>query len=254
MVDFRSGDEVGGGIHEFDARIHLLNGPYVSIDGEFRDIPEGSKRLLAFVAIQTGRLDRRYVAGSLWPGGDDNRASGNLRSSLWRLRKAHIDVIDADKWSLGLGRGVRVDLDEIESWARRMVSGIPAEGDFNEITAKAGALDLLPGYYEDWAITERERVRQQVLHGLERMSRLLRERGRYGEAVEAAMTAVFCEPLRESAQRVLIEAHLAEGNVVEARVTYRRYAQLIRRELGIEPSPELRAMVGATSLHRVYAT
>ena len=41
---------------------------------------------------------------------------------------------------------------------------------------------------------------------------------------EAAMFAVGIEPLRESAQRVLIEAHLAEGNLVEARrafVTYR---------------------------------
>jgi DNA-binding SARP family transcriptional activator len=104
----------------------------------------------------------------------------------------------------------------------------------------------LPGCYDDWAITERERLRQRILHALEQMSRLLCQQRRFGEAVETAMAAVFSEPLRESAQRALIQSHLAEGNVVEARRVFCDYAQLIRRELGIEPSDELQSLVGLT--------
>ncbi|WP_142099815.1 bacterial transcriptional activator domain-containing protein [Pseudonocardia cypriaca] len=58
-------------------------------------------------------------------------------------------------------------------------------------------------------------------------------RGRYAEAVDVAMVAVEAEPLRESAQRVLVETHAAEGNHVEARRSYTLYRSLVRRELGV---------------------
>jgi DNA-binding SARP family transcriptional activator len=188
-------------------------------------------------------LERRYVAGSLWPRGDDTRAAGNLRSALWRLRCAGIDVIESDKWSLWLADGVAVDLDEIVLWSDRVLSGSPDEHDFHRISDKIPALDILPGCYDDWVINERERIRQRILHALEQLSRQLSHRGRFAEAVEAAMAAVCCEPLRESAQRTLIESHLAEGNLCEARRVFTLYTRLITQELGVEPSPELRALV-----------
>jgi DNA-binding SARP family transcriptional activator len=90
---------------------------------------------------------------------------------------------------------------------------------------------------------ERERVRQRLLHALDALSRQLVVRQRCAEAVEAAMMAVSAEPLRESAQRMLIEAHLAEGNWVEARRSFEVYRDLLYRELGVEPDPQLAAMV-----------
>ena len=57
------------------------------------------------------------------------------------------------------------------------------------------------------------------------------------------MMAVSAEPLRESAQRALIEAHLAEGNWVEGRRSFEAYRDVLDRELGTQPDPELAAMV-----------
>jgi DNA-binding SARP family transcriptional activator len=57
------------------------------------------------------------------------------------------------------------------------------------------------------------------------------------------MTAIGVEPLRESAQRALIEAHLGAGNLVEARRIYDAYRGLVRRELGVEPGPALARLV-----------
>jgi two-component SAPR family response regulator len=76
---------------------------------------------------------------------------------------------------------------------------------------------------------ERERIRQRMLHALEVLSRTLRNAGRYGEAIDAAMDAVAVEPLREAAHRALAEAHFAEGNVIEARCAFIRYRDLARR-------------------------
>jgi DNA-binding SARP family transcriptional activator len=62
------------------------------------------------------------------------------------------------------------------------------------------------------------------------------------------MNAVGAEPLRESAQRVLIEAHLAEGNFIEARRAYMAYQEMLEAELGASPSLELAEIGSALRL------
>lgn len=58
------------------------------------------------------------------------------------------------------------------------------------------------------------------------------------------MLATSAEPLRESAQRALIRAHAAEGNLTEARRSYRAYHDLLGRELGVAPSSDFAASLG----------
>lgn len=214
----------------------LLRDPCVLQSGQWCMVPEGCKRLLAFVALQHGRVDRRQAAGSLWPDGPETRASGNLRSALWRLRGAGIDVLESDKVSIYLRERTTTDLDALCEWADRLLAGTADEADLQVPAWTSTVAELLPGWYDDWVVFERERIRQWMLHALEILSRLLSAAGRHGEAVDAAMDAVSVEPLRESAHRVLAEAHVAEGNVVEARTAFRRFQDLARRELGIEPS------------------
>lgn len=224
----------------------LLGGPYVILDGHRREVPEGSKRLLVFTALNARRVDRRHVAGCLWPAGNDQRAAGNLRSALWRLNCAGINVIESDKCSLALRPGTIVDVRVVSDWAARLIDGSAAEFDLASVCWPADAMDLLPGWYDDWIIFERERIRQRFLHALEALSRRLIEVGRCAEAVDAAISAVGVDPLRESASRILIEAHLAEGNLVEGRRTYERYRDTARRELGVEPSQQLIELARAT--------
>ena len=95
---------------------------------------------------------------------------------------------------------------------------------------RGDTLDLLPACYDEWLIFERERIRQRLLHALEALSRRLVAFGRPADAVDAAMWAVSADPVRESANRILIEAHLAEGNLIEASRTYQRYRDIVRRE------------------------
>lgn len=223
--------------------VHVLGGPYVTRNGHRLEVPEGSKRLLAFLCLRRCPVERGHVAGTLWPSVDDRRAAGNLRSALWRLRGADIDVLEAGKRLMGLRPGVAVDVYELADWAGRLVARRPAPGDLSLRRPLDDALDLLPGCYDDWAIIERERMRQQMLRALEALSRALTAMGRYGEAVDAALTAIVAEPLRESAQRALLEAHLAESNLIEARRDFLAYRNLVHRELGVEPSVELAALV-----------
>lgn len=223
--------------------VHLLGGLYVTRNDNRLEVPEGSKRLLALLCLRRGSVERCHVAGMLWPSVDDRRAAGNLRSALWRLRGADIDVVEADQRLIGLRQDVAVDVHELAEWASRLIARRPAPGDLSVRRPLDDALDLLPGCYDDWAIIERERIRQRMLRALEALSRALTAMGRYGEAVDVAMTAIVAEPLRESAQRALLEAHLAESNLIEARRDFLAYRNLVRSELGVEPSAELADLV-----------
>lgn len=222
----------------------MFGGPYIVADGRRLSVPEGSKRLLVFVAMHGPRVDRRHAAGVLWPHGGDERAAGNLRSALWRLKTAGIDLVEADKAALYLRARTAVDLDLLHAWAGRVIGGAPEPGDLEVEPFGPEVEDMLPGWYDDWVIFERERIRQRLLHAYEELSRHLVRIGRRAQAVEAAMAAVNVEPLRESAQRALVEAHLAEGNVFEAVRCFRAFDQLIRQELGIAPDPELAGLCG----------
>jgi DNA-binding SARP family transcriptional activator len=184
----------------------------------------------------------------LWPFGGDERAAGNLRSALWRLRRAGVNVLVADKCSLALSAEVLVDLHVMEQWATRLIEGKAAARDLAVSPSVADALNLLPGFYDDWAIMERERIRQRILHALEALSELLVSAERFADAIEAAMLATSAEPLRESAQRVLIKAHVAEGNVSEARRSYRAYHDLMNRELGVVPPDDFSADLGISRI------
>jgi DNA-binding SARP family transcriptional activator len=219
-------------------------------DGAEITLPQYAQRLLAFLALSRGPQDRGLVSASLWLGTIDQRAAASLRTTLWKLRQIDEDLVVADARTVCLGPGVSVDFDEAIAQARSLLG--PA-GEATDATAAARAWttfddELLPGWYDDWVIFERERFRQLRLHALEGLSQQLTRLGRHAEAVDAAQAAVAAEPLRETAQRVLIAAHIAEGNRSEARRQLALYTELLRDELGVEPSGELRTLLDPADL------
>ncbi len=247
-VDRQQGDELARHGNCLDSPVvHLISGPYVTVGAQRREVPEGSKQLLALVALRRRRVERRWAAETLWPFAAEGRAAGNLRSALWRLRRAKVEVLIADKWSLALSKNVLVDLHFIEQRATRLIDGTALDDDLTIWPSWADALDFLPGWYDDWAMMERERIRQRSLHALEALSKRLTSIGRFADAVEAAMLAVSAEPLRESAQRALMMVHIAEGNLAEAHRCFRSYRDLLRRELGIDPSTDLFTVLRETA-------
>lgn len=243
LVSRDAGDDAAPSLEPKQA-VCLLDGPYVTEDGRRLPVPEGSERLLVFVAFRNGRaVSRRTIAGTLWPSVTEGRAAGNLRTALWRLRSSGIGVLDADRQALTVRFGTEIDVVRVEQWAGRLVDGTADDGDLSMRRFHPAALELLPGWYDDWVIFERERIRQRLLHALEILGRRLADEGRFGEAIEAAMTAIEIDPLRESAQRALILIHLSEGNLAEARRAYVLYARLLHAELRVKPSPDLTGLV-----------
>jgi DNA-binding SARP family transcriptional activator len=229
-----------------DLRLDLLGGFRLRVAQRPMALPIHAQRVLAYLSVY-GRdavCTRATLGNRLWPESDGEHARASLRTSLWRIGRADPRLVSAEQDMVRLGAAPRVDLHGALAQARRLTRRETplADDDCNLAPLTA---ELLPAWDEDWLLLERERVRQLQLHALDALARRLRLQRRYSEAVDAALTAITIDPLRESAQGELIAAHVAEGNIAAAHRQLDNYARLLHAELGLRPSQSLTALLDA---------
>lgn len=215
--------------------VRLLPAFAVIIRGDRVALPSSAQRIVAYAAVRGGHVARSAAAALLWPDLPSERAAASLRSTLWQLRRRAPGVLGADAHALWLSAAACVDYREAVE-AARTLTGVWAET-FQD--------DLLVEWGEEWVTVERERYRQIRLHALEELCRRLVSTGNTCGAIEVGISAVSADPLRETGQRALIEAHLADGNISEAVRQYRSFAVLLGTELGVAPTAALTALVGS---------
>jgi DNA-binding SARP family transcriptional activator len=224
------------------AQLRLLGAFRVSTTVGDVVLPGSAQRVLAFLAVHQKWVPRPLVAGSLWPNTTDQRAAACLRSAIWRLRPHRVALVETAVARIRLAPSVDVDLNRFTRIAHDLEGGTPID-DVRDLP-DGFEEELLPDSYEDWVVVWRERWRQLRLRALEQLAAIYSGAGSYGLAIRAGRAAVQTEPLRESAHRSLIRAHLAEGNREEAIRQYRCYRRLLWEELGLEPSAIMGRLVG----------
>lgn len=223
-------------------RVELL-GQFRIVDGRGPlELNPASARLVACLACSETAVGRSAVAERLWPELPPGHAASRLRSTLWRLGRRCPGLLRVTPQRIGLAPAVAVDVATATALAWGILDGRP--GDDAPLRH-----DVLPEWEEDWVDAERSRFRQLRLHALERLAVAHTDAGRFALAIDLASAAVRAEPLRETPHRVLIAAHLREGNQVEAMRAYERCRAGFADELGIPPSAALRALVGLQGGH-----
>jgi DNA-binding SARP family transcriptional activator len=208
------------------------------IRGRHMLIPHISERVLTCLALANRPVARVRLAGTLWPDCSDRSASKRLRTALWRLRQIDGNLVQINGDRLHLDPQVAVDFSELNELAQRLVH-TPDSESLAHVQLLADRVELLPDWDEEWLVPNRERYRLARQAALESAAHALLEEGRPGPALIAALAVVQTEPLRESARRIVIRAHLLQGNAVEAMRERHRYRLLLRSEFGVEPSAEM---------------
>jgi DNA-binding SARP family transcriptional activator len=230
---------------------HAEAGEQLALLGDFELISGGKtialarpcQRVLALLALHNRPLDRSYVAATLWLEASEDRAAGNLRSALWRLRQTGHELLQTTGPQLRLAPSITVDLHGASARAHRLLDSSQHLED-DDLDESPLLRDLLPDWYDEWLLVERERFREVRLRALESLSDQLAAAGRQGRAVECALAAIGGDPLRESSHRALIKIYLAEGNQAEAIHQYRLYRDRLNGQLGLDPSSEMAELVG----------
>jgi DNA-binding SARP family transcriptional activator len=232
--------------------LRLLKGFALLVGDQRVALSSSAQRLLAFLALQDRPRTRTYVARTLWPEATTTRANANLRSSLWRALRTGHRVIDASAQEMALAGNISVDIHDAMARAHQLLDKTClCEDILNRQTRDELSADLLPDWSDnEWVLIEQEQYHQLRLYALEAMAKRLTSAGRHGEAVAAGLSAVRAEPLRESAHRALIGAHLAAGNRGAAQHQYDQCRRVLREELGLEPSESLRHLLPQQAVHR----
>jgi DNA-binding SARP family transcriptional activator len=209
-----------------EVRLCLL-GSWRLLPADGGPVPPNGQRLLAVLAL-LGRQSRAHVAATLWPDIDDERASGRL-----------------DNGTLGLAEHVGVDAAELVALTGDLIKGTATDIDLDRALSLLDGPELLVGWYDEWALRERDFVNQRRLHALEALVDRFIEQRRPREALHAARLATNLDPYRETAHRAMIRALLAEGNRASALRHLERYRSFVRAELGIDQlSDEMQATIG----------
>jgi DNA-binding SARP family transcriptional activator len=196
-----------------------------------------AESLLAYLLLhRDAPQPRQRIAFLLWPDSSEQQAHTNLRKVLHTLRHALPDtdrLIDVGPRTLQWRAPVWLDVEEFE---RAVAEERLAEA----VEIYAG--ELLAGRYDDWLADHRERLGQMYRDALDRLARSAQRDGRWPEATRWAERLVAQDPLHEESHRRLIELAQASGDRARAVRAYHVCASTLERELGIEPSPDTRAL------------
>lgn len=226
-----------------DWELLLLGGWQLQHHGIAVTMARREQRLLACLAL-LGRRPRQFLRGLLWPDSSEAQASGNMRTAVWRTQHLAPSILFTESETLELNQSVRIDVAQLRIRISRLSENSlhphPWSEDF--LNRLAGA-DLLPGWYDDWVIFEQEKLLQSRLDALEQMAQQSLTANNPSRAISAALAATSIEPLRESAQLLLIRAHLIAGNRASAIHAYRRFSTLLSHELGVQPSRQLNELL-----------
>ena len=235
-------------------RIYLFGRPRLLFgDQPVEAFPtEKVKLLLAYLALHRQSAHARPTLwGLFWGESSDAQARHSLSTALWRLQRwlepyqtdgsPHLLIEDQQ---VAFNRASAYWLDTAE-FEQRISLARQVNGANPDLTAAAlsHALalyqgELLEGYYADWVLSERDRLKQLYLQALVHLMIYHGARKDYTQAIGFAQRILQDDPLREDIQRELMKLFELNRQPAEALLQYRRCESVLREELGIEPMPE----------------
>ncbi|NIM96314.1 MAG: AAA family ATPase [Anaerolineales bacterium] len=222
--------------------IRLLGQFEVLLDGEIIEIPSRpAQSLLAYLLLNPGVKHRRErLAGLFWPDSSEESARSNLRHALWRVRKSIGEsYFLADKVTVCFNPEADYVLD-VTSF-----EGVTCDDASREDLTEVVSLyhgDLLPGFYDEWASLERERLRASFEIKIEALLKCLLEEGRWSDTVEVAERWIALGDIPEPAYRALMISHANMGNSAKVTESYQRCTKALRDEIDLEPSEETNSL------------
>lgn len=214
----------------------LLLGRFAALaDQRELDVPEVCQRVLAIVSLRPGPTSRERLLRTFWPDDPHTQAASRLRSALSRLRRIVPWLRSSRHGLLALDDTVTVDYRRAVTIGRELTE---TPRDPQPVSADIRCFDkeLLPDWYDEWVAPDREAFRQLRFASLEEIAARAIESKQSATAIQACLAVIRDEPLRESAHRLLVRAHAADGNMCEALRQVDSYRDLLRSELGLEPS------------------
>lgn len=218
-----------------------------------------SQALFAYLVLNRHQtLSRESLADLFWSESSQEKARSSLGTALWRLRRALEPNADTS-WSSYLvttpGGDVGfncdsdywLDIEAFEITMDRALDCSAGEIDDSQVHDLEQALkfysrELMEGFYDDWVLRERERIRTLYITGQLRLIEYYQRRGDYERSIYHAQQILQSDPLREEIHRHLMRLYVQSGQRPRALRQYEVCQATLKEEMGIPPMSETQAL------------
>ena len=218
------------------------------------DLPGKRERiLLAYLALSPNcSQPRRKLVTLLWGDSAGEAAPDNLRTCVWRLRKAlgdreHRAIVSEGDNILLAAAAFDIDALTFQRLAAKTVT-MELERAANLYTGELlDGLEIDSEEFGFWRREEAGRFKDQAIDVLTRLTNRLAESGAIEEAISAGQRVLRVDPLQEPTVRCLMQLYAKSGQRRCAVQLYRTLADALRAELDVEPEGETRALFAEIS-------
>jgi DNA-binding SARP family transcriptional activator len=221
-------------------------------------LTRAAETLFAYLVIGRRRSHARdELAGTFWGDAAEDRARNCLNTALWRIRRVlepdarsrgrYIESTPTGDIRFGTRGGYWLDVAVFEE-ALDALLPMPAERLAADELGRLGAAvelyagDLLTGVFEDWALTERERLRARYVDAQVQLMAAHRAHGNVQQCLDSGLRALVVDPLREQVHRELMTLHRDSGEPAEAVRQYELCRRLLEGQLGMAPDAQTQAL------------
>jgi DNA-binding SARP family transcriptional activator/predicted ATPase len=211
------------------------------------------RALLAYLVLEADRAhERTALVGLFWPEMPEARALNNLSKALGLLRQALWNHDQATPYLLVSRQTVRFNPDS-DYWLdvaefQRCVAPQAGWPQLEGAAALYGG-EFLSGFslsdapaFEEWLLLWRERLHQQTLAAMERLTTHNLAVANYEQAQHYARRQLELDAWREAAHAQLMRALALTGKRSAALEQYETCRRLLADELGVEPAAETVAL------------
>lgn len=206
--------------------------------------------LLAFLAAEPGRSwSREHLAAIFWGDRMDQQARNSLRSALSDIRSAVGEAaVLVDGGTLTADPAV---VSSDTGYLRRL-DGNGGDGGTDDFRTFYGGefLEEFDGPEEamDWVLSVRAECRDHAANILKRRLNAQSGRGDMEAAIRSARELLSLDPYSEDSHRTLMRLYASNGERSKAIAQFQNCRQMMQHELGVEPSPETKALADEIAL------
>ncbi|WP_394796797.1 BTAD domain-containing putative transcriptional regulator [Armatimonas sp.] len=201
--------------------------------------------LLAFLAFHSGNSQsREELIERFWPESELEQGRMSLRTALSALRKLFGERLTTDNTTAMLS--VNTDHARFERALRAARSERLAETERLERLSEAVEIyggPLLPGFYEDWVLHERDRLAAAQVAALAALARWHAALREIPKALDYARRAAAADPLNEEIRADLIRLLRKANRPGEALRQFQDLEKLLDEQLAQKPSASTAALV-----------
>jgi len=221
------------------------------------------KGLLGYLTLFRHRFHaREVIAGIFWGESSEDRARSSLNTTLWRLRKvlepgsiptgAYLATTSTGEIGFNRKSDHWIDVEIFEDHIKPILA-IPYDSlKAKEVSQLESALhlyqgELLEGFYDEWALRERERLRTLFVQGQIHLLHHYTHHAAWEQGLACAPNILNLEPLREEIHREMMRLYFKNGQRALALRQYEKCCETLASELEVLPMEETQILYAQIS-------